>query len=162
MKMCTVYLESSHYVRKIKLQFVNLQKVLCKHTGHRNRNAQGVISHLVSGWLDSNCLRCWDKSFFSRDSLIHALARPTSVLISLMFWICLKNRSNRKDLNPKNNLELEKNSGVTALCTAEFYTYRKQRVIHNLGWLNFQRFRLSHEFSPTLELTIITQAQATP
>lgn len=46
---------------------------------------QEAISYFVSSWLESNCLRCWDKSFFSRDNLIHARARPTSVLISLMF-----------------------------------------------------------------------------
>lgn len=73
---------------------------------------QEATPYLVRGWLESNCLRCWDKSFFSRDSLIHARARPTSVLISLMFWICLRNSSNRKDINPTNDLELEKNSGV--------------------------------------------------
>lgn len=70
---------------------------------------QEASSYLVSGWLESNCLRCWDKSFFSRDNLIHARARPTSVLISLMFWICLRNRSNSKEVNPKKNLDLEKN-----------------------------------------------------
>lgn len=71
--------------------------------------AREAFSYLVSGWLESNCFRCWDNSFFSRDNLIHARARPTSVLISLMFWICLKNRSDRKDVDPKNDLELETN-----------------------------------------------------
>lgn len=48
------------------------------------------LAYFASAWLESSCFRCWDKSFFSRESLIQARARPTSVFISLMFWTCLK------------------------------------------------------------------------
>lgn len=57
--------------------------------GHVMFWAQAPL-YLVRGWSESSCLRCWDKSFFSRDRRIQARARPTSVLISLMFCTCLQ------------------------------------------------------------------------
>lgn len=49
-----------------------------------------MCPHLVTACRDSSCFRCWESSFFSRDRRIQALARPTSVLISDMLWICLR------------------------------------------------------------------------
>lgn len=45
--------------------------------------------YLVSSWSERSCFRCLESSFFSMDSRTHALAFPTSVLISPMFWMCL-------------------------------------------------------------------------
>ncbi len=54
-------------------------------------------TYLVKAWLDSSCLRCWESSFFSRDRRIQARARPTSVLISPMLWMCLRSRKRKDD-----------------------------------------------------------------
>lgn len=50
----------------------------------------GVCAHFVSSWSESSCFRCLESSFFSMERRTQALALPTSVLISLMFWMCLK------------------------------------------------------------------------
>lgn len=47
-------------------------------------------AHFVSSWSDSSCFRCLESSFFSMERRTQALALPTSVLISLMFWMCLQ------------------------------------------------------------------------
>lgn len=60
-------------------------------------------THLVKDWLDSSCLRCWESSFFSRDRRIQARARPTSVLISPMFWMCLISWKREKRMTEKEN-----------------------------------------------------------
>lgn len=63
------------------------------HTTEENMQVnhwENQTAYLASAWLERSCFRCWDKSFFSRESLIQARARPTSVFISLMFWTCLK------------------------------------------------------------------------
>ncbi len=49
-----------------------------------------ACAHLVKACRYSSCLRCWESSFFSRDRRIQALARPTSVFISDILWICLR------------------------------------------------------------------------
>lgn len=57
-------------------------------------------AHLVSSRSDSSCFRCLESNFFSMDRRTQALAFPTSVLISLMFWMCLgvRNSSCQKSL----------------------------------------------------------------
>lgn len=45
--------------------------------------------YLVSSWSESSCFRCLERSFFSIERRTQARAFPTSVLISLMFWMCL-------------------------------------------------------------------------
>lgn len=66
----------------------------CMFNSARHVNMKVGFSHqnayLVKACRDSNCLRCWESSFFSRDRRIQALARPTSVLISDILWICLR------------------------------------------------------------------------
>lgn len=43
----------------------------------------------MSSWSESSCFRCLERSFFSIERRTQARAFPTSVLISLMFWMCL-------------------------------------------------------------------------
>lgn len=66
---------------------VSLRKSVC-HSFVDHRRA-----HFVKACRDSSCLRCWESSFFSRDRRIQALARPTSVLISDILWMCLKRQT---------------------------------------------------------------------
>lgn len=48
-----------------------------------------LVEFLVSSWSERSCFRCLESNFFSMDRRTHALAFPTSVLISPMFWMCL-------------------------------------------------------------------------
>lgn len=56
-----------------------------------------TCAHLVKACRDSSCLRCWESSFFSRDRRIQALARPTSVFISDMLWMCLGRQTTERE-----------------------------------------------------------------
>lgn len=62
---------------------INLQQSECDFK-------DAVRAHFVSSWSDSSCFRCLESSFFSMERRTQALALPTSVLISLMFWMCLR------------------------------------------------------------------------
>lgn len=51
-----------------------------------------MFTHFVSSRSDNSCLRCLESSFFSMERRTQALAFPTSVLISLIFWMCLQTK----------------------------------------------------------------------
>lgn len=55
----------------------------------RWENIPSKSHYLVSSWSESSCFRCLERSFFSIERRTQARAFPTSVLISLMFWMCL-------------------------------------------------------------------------
>lgn len=59
-----------------------------RRTGERE-NIPRRSHYLVSSWSESSCFRCLERSFFSIERRTQARAFPTSVLISLMFWMCL-------------------------------------------------------------------------
>lgn len=56
----------------------------------KRQQSFGSFAHFVNSWSESSCFRCLDSSFFSMERRTQALALPTSVLISLMFWMCLQ------------------------------------------------------------------------
>lgn len=62
--------------------------------GHGSYKRRGNIPsqsrYLVSSWSESSCFKCLERSFFSMERRTQARAFPTSVLISLMFWMCLR------------------------------------------------------------------------
>lgn len=57
--------------------------------GGKTFQARAKRHYLVSSWSESSCFRCLERSFFSIERRTQARAFPTSVLISLMFWMCL-------------------------------------------------------------------------
>lgn len=60
-----------------------------QESSKRWENIPSKSHYLVSSWSESSCFRCLERSFFSIERRTQARAFPTSVLISLMFWMCL-------------------------------------------------------------------------